>query len=421
LDRLKKQSLFSNSDAAFMRYALELAARGRGRTAPNPMVGAVIVKNGQVIGEGWHQAAGLPHAEVEALNSAQGDVEGATLYVTLEPCCHHGKTPPCTDAIIASKIGRAVVAVSDPNPLVAGKGIEALRAAGIQVDVGLCETEARRLNEFFFTFHEKKRPFVICKWAMTLDGKIATESGHSRWITNELSRAYVHELRALVDAVMIGAGTVIMDNPLLTVRLEGYAGRQPYRIIADGNLRIPLRAKCLTNAKPGEVIILTSSEAPRDRVKQFRDAGHQVLVFQGKALLDFREVMAELARKGIQSILCEGGSSLTGALFEAQVVDKVIAFVAPKIVGGKNAKAPIASWGVGHMDAAIELHDVTIRRFGGDVCTEGYVYPVEWSKVPKSRRASESKALTPSKGQEVPQPAATQGRLMQENGSNSSQ
>lgn len=401
MDRSKKRPSFSNSDAAFMRYALELAARGRGRTSPNPMVGAVIVKNGQVIGEGWHQGAGLPHAEVEALANASEDVEGATLYVTLEPCCHHGKTPPCTTALMERKLGRVIVACTDPNPQVAGKGIETLRAAGIQVDVGLCEEEARRLNEFFFTFHEKGRPFVICKWAMTLDGKIATESGHSRWITNELSRAYVHELRAQVDAVMIGAGTVITDNPLLTVRLEGYAGRQPHRIIADGYLRIPLRAKCLTSAKPGDVIICTSSEASPERVKQFRDHGHEVIVFPGKALLNFREVMAELARRGIQSVLCEGGASLAGALFEAEVVDKVIAFVAPKIVGGKNAKAPIASWGVMHMDAAIELHDVTIRRFGGDVCTEGYIAPAEWHKVPQNRRLSESGILTPVKGNEV--------------------
>ncbi len=390
---------FSNADAAFMRHALGLAARGRGQTSPNPMVGAVIVKDGRIIGEGWHRAAGCPHAEIEALNSATEDVVGATLYVTLEPCCHHGKTLPCTETLIAKKISRVVVAAIDPNPLVSGKGIEQLRAAGIKVEVGLCEREAQRLNEVFFTFHEKQRPFVICKWAMTLDGKIATESGHSRWITNDQSRAFVHELRAQVDAVMIGVGTVLMDNPLLTVRLEGYAGRQPRRIIADGNLRIPLRAKCLEVAKPGEVLICTSSVAPQDQIAALRNLGHEVIVFPGRALLDFREVMRELARRGIQSILCEGGSSLTGALFEAEVVDKVIGFIAPKIVGGKNAKTPIASWGVVHMDAAIELHDVVIRRFGTDVCLEGYIAPAEWRKVPRKRHRSAAAPLTQAEGE----------------------
>lgn len=397
-----------------MRRALELAARGRGQTSPNPMVGAVLVKNDQIIGEGWHRAAGLSHAEIEAFANAQEEVEGATLYVTLEPCCHHGKTPPCTEAIIARKLSRVVVATADPNPLVAGKGIETLRAAGIRVDVGLCETEARRLNEVFFTYHEKKRPFLICKWAMTLDGKIATESGHSRWITNELSRAYVHELRAQVDAVMIGVGTVLTDNPLLTVRLEGYAGRQPYRIIADGNLRIPLRAKCLTLAKQGEVIICTSTMAPQDKIAELRAMGHEVIVFPGKALLDFTEVMAELARRGIQSILCEGGSSLTGALFQAQVVDKVIAFMAPKIVGGLNAKTPIASWGVMHMDAAIDLHDVVIRRFGADVCVEGYIAPAEWNKVPNKRHPASSASLPAAPQGEVVEPESKASRLKNE-------
>jgi diaminohydroxyphosphoribosylaminopyrimidine deaminase/5-amino-6-(5-phosphoribosylamino)uracil reductase len=397
---LKSETAFSNADAAYMRRALDLAAQARGQTSPNPLVGAVIVKDGRVIGEGWHRAAGEPHAEIEALNAAKEDVTGATMYVTLEPCCHYGKTPPCTEELIRRKIERVVVATLDPNPLVHGKGVEALRKAGIRVDVGLCEREARRLNEFFITYHEKKRPFVICKWAMTLDGKIATESGHSRWITNELSRAYVHELRAQVDAVMIGVGTVLMDNPLLTVRLEGYAGRQPQRIIVDGNLRIPSRVKCLTTAKPGEVLICTSSVAPRDKIKQLSDEGHEVIVFQGKALLNFHEVMKELAQRGLQSILCEGGASLTGALFEAQIVDKVIAFIAPKIVGGKNAKTPISSWGVVHMDSALSLHDITIRRFAEDVCVEGYLAPSEWGKVPQAQR-DESGVLRFVRGQEL--------------------
>ncbi|MCX7963110.1 MAG: bifunctional diaminohydroxyphosphoribosylaminopyrimidine deaminase/5-amino-6-(5-phosphoribosylamino)uracil reductase RibD [Candidatus Sumerlaea chitinivorans] len=390
-----EQFTFTKEDRAYMERALELAARGRGATSPNPMVGALIVKRGRIIAEGWHRQAGAPHAEIEAIRSAQEPLEGATLYVTLEPCCHFGKTPPCTQEIIKHKFERVVVAARDPNPLVSGKGIEELRAAQIRVEVGLCEHEARRQNEFFFTYHEKKRPFIISKWAMTLDGKIATETGHSRWITNEMSRAYAHELRAQVDAVMVGVGTVLMDNPLLTVRLEGYSGRQPLRIIVDGNLRIPSRAKCLTKASPGSVIICTSSASSREKRHELEKAGHRVLVFPGRGLLDFHEVMAEFHKLGIQSILCEGGSSLTGALFEAQLVDKVVAFVAPKIVGGKNAKIPIAGWGVLHMDRALSLSDVSIRSFGSDVCIEGYIAPQEWSKTGTENHGDSSAELTP--------------------------
>jgi diaminohydroxyphosphoribosylaminopyrimidine deaminase/5-amino-6-(5-phosphoribosylamino)uracil reductase len=390
-----EQLTFSQEDRAFMERALELAARGRGATSPNPMVGAVIVKQGRVIAEGWHRQVGGAHAEIEAIQSAQEPLEGATLYVTLEPCCHFGKTPPCSQEIIKHKFKRVVVAARDPNPLVAGKGIKELRAAKIRVEVGLCEQAARRLNEFFFTYHEKKRPFIISKWAMTLDGKIATETGHSRWITNEISRAYAHELRAQVDAVMVGVGTVLMDNPLLTVRLEGYSGRQPLRIIVDGNLRIPSRAKCLTKASPGSVIICTSSASSREKRVELQNAGHRVLVFPGRGLLDFHQVMSEFYKLGIQSILCEGGSSLTGALFDAQLVDKVVAFVAPKIVGGKNAKIPIAGWGVLHMDRALALSDVTIRSFGTDVCIEGYIAPQEWSKKEAENPSDSSAELTP--------------------------
>lgn len=376
-----------------MRRALELARLGAGMTSPNPMVGAVLVKRGRIIGEGYHRAAGEAHAEVAAFLSATGSVAGATLYVTLEPCSHHGRTPPCAPMLIEGKIARVVAPHADPNPLVAGQGFRMLRAAGIQVDVGLMEEEARRLNEFFITFHRLNRPFIISKWAMTLDGRIATESGDSRWISNERSRTYVHELRARVDAVMVGIGTVILDNPMLNVRLKDYEGRQPKRIILDGNLRIPLRAKCLDGAPPGQVIIVTSDSAPVEKVRRLEQAGHEVLVLRSRrGLIDVKEMIGALPRWNVQSVLCEGGSSMHGALLNARLVDKVVAFVAPKLVGGEGARGPVSGWGVPLMRKAPTLEHVTIQHFDGDVCIEGYVpdscrYLKPLGSPPTSRRA----------------------------------
>lgn len=358
-----------------MRRALELAAKARGMTSPNPMVGAVLVKNGRVIGEGYHHGPGLPHAEIDAIANASEDVAGATIYVTLEPCCHEGKTPPCTDALIRHKISRVVAATVDPNPAVCKNGFTQLRKAGIQVDVGLCEEEARLLNEVFITSHSLRRPFIIAKWAMTLDGKIATETGHSRWITNDKSRGYVHELRSQVDAIMVGIGTVLVDNPMLNVRLENYQGRQPKCIIMDGALRIPIRSKCLQSAPAGCCIIATTQSAPAEKVAQLRDAGHQVLVLRGRrGLLDVRDLIRELHNCGIQSILAEGGSGLHGNFFSRQLVDKVVAFIAPKIVGGDTAKSPISGWGVSLMNKAVKLEHMQTRMFDEDICVEGYVF-----------------------------------------------
>lgn len=369
--------VFSESDEILMRRALELASRARGQTSPNPMVGAVLVKHGKVIGEGYHHGPGLDHAEIEAIRAASGPVAGAHLYVTLEPCCHHGRTPPCVDALIEHKIAKVTIAMLDPSDKVNGEGVRRLRKAGIEVDEGLCQAEARELNEAFVTYHHLKRPFVICKWAMTLDGKIATSTGHSRWITNEASRAYVHELRGQVDAVMVGVGTVLLDNPMLNVRLPEYGGRQPRRVVVDGNLRIPSRAKLLKESSPGQCIIATTESAPAEKIKQLRSAGHIVVVRPGRrGLLDVHDFMDELHQLEVQSILCEGGASLNGSLFEAQVVDKVIAFVAPKIVGGINAKSPIAGWGVDLISKAAHLVNPRTRTFGDDVCIEGYVAPL---------------------------------------------
>lgn len=357
-----------------MRRALELAALGSGMTSPNPMVGAVLVKRGRVIGEGYHRCCGEAHAEVAAFLAATGSVAGATLYVTLEPCSHQGRTPPCAPMLITGRIARVVAACADPNPLVAGQGFKMLRASGVKVDVGLFEEEARRLNEHFFTYHRLKRPFIISKWAMTLDGRIATESGDSRWISNEKSRLYVHELRARVDAVLVGIGTVILDNPMLNVRLKDYEGRQPRRVILDGNLRVPLRAKCLDGAPPGQVVIVTSDSAPVEKMKRLEQAGHEVLVLKSRrGLIDIREMIASLPKWEIQSVLCEGGSSMHGALLQAKLVDKVVAFVAPKLVGGEGARGPVSGWGIPLMRKALNLQDVIIRHFDDDVCVEGYV------------------------------------------------
>jgi diaminohydroxyphosphoribosylaminopyrimidine deaminase/5-amino-6-(5-phosphoribosylamino)uracil reductase len=366
---------FTEADHRYMRRALELAHEGIGMTSPNPMVGAVVVKNGKVIGEGYHRQVGLPHAEVEALARLKDtDTAGATLYVTLEPCAHHGRTPPCTDLIIARKIARVVVTHSDPNVLVAGKGFRSLRKAGIVVDTGLMEAEARQLNESFITYHTLHRPFMIAKWAMTLDGRIAAESGQSKWITNEQSRTYVHEVRSVVDAVMVGIGTVLQDNPMLNVRLTNYNRRQPKRIIVDGHLRIPVRAKCLEHGHLGECIIATTEAAPAEKITRMEDAGHIILRLRGRrGIIDMRELIQGLAKYEIQSVLCEGGSSMHGSLLRAKLVDKVIAFVAPKIIGGDNAKRPVTGWELPAMSKALALENVVLRHFDSDICMEGYV------------------------------------------------
>jgi diaminohydroxyphosphoribosylaminopyrimidine deaminase/5-amino-6-(5-phosphoribosylamino)uracil reductase len=269
-----------------------------------------------------------------------------------------------------------VACVKDPNPLVAGKGFEKLEKAGIKVHVGLCAAQSQQLNEGFFTYHTSQRPFMISKWAMTLDGKIATEIGHSRWISNEKSRMRVHEIRSQVDAVMVGIGTVIADNPVLNIRLPGYSGRQPRRVVIDGHLRIPLRAKCLEETQPGQCVLATTEAASRERVEQLRKAGHKVLILRGRrGVIDLRVLIKELYKMQIQSVLCEGGSGLHGALLQARLVDKVVAFVAPKIIGGAASKTPVSGWGVHYMNQALMLEQVEMRMFDNDICLEGYLSP----------------------------------------------
>ena len=361
--------------ASYMARALALARRALGTTSPNPAVGAVIVKDGVVVGEGYTQPPGCAHAEVVALAQAGEAARGATVYVTLEPCCHHGRTPPCTTALIAAGVAEVRVATMDPNPLVCGKGIEALRAGGIRVALGEGEAAARELNEAFFKYITTGRPFVATKYAMTLDGKIATHTGHSRWVTGPEARRRVHELRAAADAILVGVGTVLADDPQLTVRLEGEGAsqRQPWRVIVDSLCRTPLSARVLSDAFVRRTLIATTEQAPREKVAAVREAGAEVLVLPlDEGRVDLRALAETLAGRGIISVLAEAGGTLTAGLLAAELVDKVYAFVAPKIVGGAAAPSPVDGEGVARMDGACRLRLTRVERLGEDLLIVGY-------------------------------------------------
>lgn len=353
-----------------MRRALELARRGEGHTRPNPMVGAVLVKNGQIIGEGWHKVCGGPHAEVEAFASCREDPEGAALYVTLEPCAHYGKTPPCADLIIRKKIGRVVAAMADPNPLVSGKGIRRLRAAGIPVDVGLLADECGRLNEVFLKFVTERRPFVLYKAAMSLDGKTACYTGESQWISGEESREEVRRLRGVYSAIMAGIGTVLADDPRLTARTAGM--NDPVRIVVDSRLRIPPEARLLH--EPGRVVILTTSAAPPEKKKALCAMGAEVIFADGAyGKVDLSLAMEELSAMEIDSILLEGGSTLAEAAFQAGIVDKVSLYVAPILIGGREAPSPLGGQGARTLMDVVRLHRVSVTKSGPDLCVTAYV------------------------------------------------
>ena len=361
-------------DEQFMREALALAAQARGRTSPNPMVGSVVVKDGRVVGRGYHVKAGASHGEVVALENAGVHAKGATLYVTLEPCCHYGRTPPCTKAIIAAGIRRVVAAMRDPNPLVSGKGLEELRQAGIEVKLPVLETEAAALNEVFITYITTKRPFVLLKVAASLDGKIATVTGESRWITNERSRLLVHQLRDQVDAVMVGINTVLRDDPLLTTRLPGGGGRDPMRIIVDTRLRTPCEARVLTASTAACTLIATTPAAPRERRLQLEAAGAQVLVVEGEGPgVPLRPLMEHLGAMEVTSILLEGGGELHSSALRAGLVDKVWYFLAPKLIGGRAAPPAIGGEGFARLEEAATLERMQVRQLDDDLLIEGYV------------------------------------------------
>lgn len=358
-----------NKDIIYMKRALELARKGAGFTAPNPMVGAVIVKNGRIIGEGYHKRCGDAHAEVNAFNSALEDTEDAELYVTLEPCSHYGRTPPCADLIVKKKIKRVVVAMRDPNPLVAGRGLQKLRDAGITVTCGVLESESRRLNEIFIKYITLKEPFVLYKAAMTLDGKIASRTGKSQWISSEQSRGECQFLRRDMTAIMVGINTVLCDNPLLTCRLDG--AKNPVRIIADSNMRIPLDCRIVQTARDVPTLLAVCRE--NEKSEKLKEAGVEIIkIPEYGTSLDMRALMTALGARGIDSILLEGGGTLAFSAFSAGVVDKVRIYVAPKILGGSGAKTPVGGIGFDAPDSGVKLCGVTHRECGGDIVIEGY-------------------------------------------------
>ena len=358
-----------------MQMALTLA--GRGRTRPNPMVGAVIVKDGQVVGRGFHARAGEPHAEVVALDEAGEQARGATLYVTLEPCAHHGRTPPCVEAVVRAGLQRVVAAMEDPNPQVNGQGFECLRKVGIEVEVGCLRTSARRLNEYHVVYHEQQRPFVTLKWAMSLCGRCSLDNGQSRWISNTQSREHGHRLRAQHDAVMVGIGTVLNDDPMLNVRLPGYDGPQPIKVVIDGDLSIPTRARLLRERGGAEVLLFTTPHARPSMIEHFEREGRTVIVLPSRRrILDLGEVLGELARRGVMSMLVEGGPQIHTYLLQHGLADKIVSFVAPKIMGGARLRSPVENLGFVSMDDVAALDRVQWHTFGEDLCIEGYLHEI---------------------------------------------
>lgn len=361
------------NDMEGMSLALQLAKKGWGFANPNPMVGAVIVKEGRVIGTGYHERFGGPHAEINALADCNESPEGATLYVTLEPCCHYGKTPPCTKAILNAGIQRVVVGSQDPNPLVKGKGIRFLKEKGIAVTQGILKQECDRLNEVFFHFIQTGKPYAVMKYAMTMDGKTAAYTGDSKWITGESARENVHRDRLRYSAVMVGIGTVIADDPLLTCRIEG--GRNPLRIICDTALRLPLASRIMATANEIPTLIATSCTDLQAQ-QPYLKAGCQILSLNQKdGHLDLTELMTKLGEDKIDSILLEGGGILNWSALQAGIVNKVQTYIAPKLFGGSNGKTPVAGLGVSSPEDGYLLTNTSVTYLGEDILIESEVKP----------------------------------------------
>ncbi len=361
------------TDEAYMKLALELAQKGCGWTAPNPMVGAVIVKNGEIIGSGYHQRYGQLHAERNALAACTQSPQGATLYVTLEPCCHYGKTPPCTEAIIENDISRVVIGSPDPNPLVAGKGVALLRQHGIAVTEGVLREQCDRLNQVFLHYIQHQTPYVVMKYAMTMDGKIATHSGLSKWITGEAARQQVQQDRHRYSAIMVGVGTVLADDPLLTCRLPD--SKNPVRVICDTHLRTPLNNQIVQTAKDVPTIIATSCD-DEEKLTLYRQANCQIcMVPEQKGHLDLRQLMQALGQQKIDSILLEGGGTLNWAALQSGIVHKVQAYIAPKLFGGAEAKSPVEGLGVDTPVQAVRLTPPQVIHLGDDILLESEVLP----------------------------------------------
>ena len=358
-------------DNYYMRMAIRLAGKGIGKTSPNPMVGAVIVRNGKIIGRGYHKKCGDYHAEINAINNAKGSIRGSTFYITLEPCSHYGRTPPCVDTLIKKKLERVVVGTPDPNPEVNGKGIKILRSKGIKVDVGILDTECRQLNEHYFKFIKSGIPYVTVKYAQTLDGRIATKTGDSQWISSEASRKYVHVLRSTNDGIMVGAGTVTADNPQLTVR--HVKGKNPLRIIVDSKLRIPIKSSVLTDDNPHQTIIATTSNAPSRKITAIKKLGAEVLVVKKErnGKVSFSSLLKELGKREIMSVLVEGGSGMITALLKVNLVDKMIIPISPRILG-KGLEA-IGDLNINKIKDAIKFSSFKTMKKGDDLIFEGTI------------------------------------------------
>jgi len=354
-----------------MRMACRLAMKAAGRTSPNPMVGAVLVRNGKIVGRGFHRFAGGDHAEIVALKRAGARARGATLYINLEPCAHQGRTPPCAPVLIESGIKEVVIAMEDPNPLVAGRGLSSLRRAGMVVRGGVLRAECEQLNEAFIKYITRKLPFVTLKLAASLDGKIATARGDAKWVTDAAARREVHELRNRLDAVLVGAGTVLADNPRLTCRIAG--GRDPWRVVLDGRLRIPLNARLLRERTPGKNIIVTGSRASARKIRALEALGARVWRFDRRnGLIPWSGVLQKLAAIGVMSVLVEGGAETAASALRERAVDKLLLFYAPKIFGG-DGRSMIGSLGITRVSRAIRLKRMEITKLGADILVSGYL------------------------------------------------
>lgn len=344
-------------DQFFLKKTLSLAKKGMGWSNPNPMVGAVIVKNGKIIGKGYHKKAGFPHAEIEALISVKGSTQGATLYINLEPCSHFGRTSPCVDKIIKAKIARVVCSTLDPNPKVNGSGIAKLRKAGINISVGLLEDQAKKLNEVYLTFHTKKRPFIALKFASSLDGKIATKIGDSKWITNEKAREFARNLRSQYQAILVGINTVIWDNPHLGIRIKGK--KDPLRIILDPSLKIPLDSNTL---RDNNCLIVSTSNASNKKLNLLRKKSINILKFS-ESKISLNKLLTYLKEKEVISVLVEGGGKTIGAFIDEKIVDKIYAFYAPIVIGGEQAKTAVSGEGANYLKNATYLNNVSFKKF----------------------------------------------------------
>jgi diaminohydroxyphosphoribosylaminopyrimidine deaminase/5-amino-6-(5-phosphoribosylamino)uracil reductase len=355
----------------YMNLALKLALKAKGKTGPNPMVGALVVKNNRIVGRGYHEKAGLPHAEIIALEQAGKSAKGATLYVTLEPCTHFGKTPPCVDRIIRSGIKEVIVGMLDPNPLNNGRGIQILKTHKIKVRLGLLEDKLKRLNEFFIKYITKKIPYVTVKVAQSLDGKIATKSGDSKWITSDKARVYAHGIRRDYDAIMVGVNTILRDNPKLDA---WFSKKQPIKIVVDSQLSIPQDANIFL--KNSQVIIVTLLTRPGQETENRKILAGKAKILDVKekaGQINLKDMLKRLAQLGISSVLVEGGGTLIGSLFDEGLVDKILFFISPKIIGGKEAISSVMGRGPARIDKAIKLRDIKLKHIGEDFLVEGYV------------------------------------------------